>query len=204
MLTRLRRKIASLERPFPRWITNRWLARRFGATIHRQADIRYPANLMLGAGTSLGRCRIVCTGQVVLGPRCDIRDDAIIDAMCGPVTLGRRVGVNPYVVLYGAGGLTIGDDVLIAAHTVVIPGNHRFDRLDVPIYDQGTTERGVRIGSDVWLGTHVVVLDGVEVGDGAVVAAGAVVTRNVDARAIVGGVPARLLRMRGASPGEPA
>jgi acetyltransferase-like isoleucine patch superfamily enzyme len=202
MLSRLRRKIAALERPLPRSLTNRWLARRFGARIDPGADIRFPALLTLGPGVVLGRCRVICTGPVTLGERCDIRDDAIIDAQCGPVTLGRRVGVNPFCILYGAGGLSIGNDVLIAAHTVVIPSNHRIDGLDVPIYDQGTTQQGVSIGSDVWLGTHVVVLDGVTIGDGAVVAAGAVVTRDVAPRAIVGGVPARLLRMRGTSPGE--
>lgn len=202
MLSRLRRKIAALERPFPRALTNRWLARRFGACIDPGADIRFPAQLTLGPGVVLGRCRIICTGPVTIGERCEIRDDAVIDAQCGPVTLGRRVGVNPFCILYGAGGLTIGNEVLIAAHTVVIPSNHRFDRLDVPIYDQGTTQKGVNIGSDVWLGTCVVVLDGVTIGEGAVVAAGAVVTRDVAPQAIVGGVPARLLRMRDASPRE--
>jgi acetyltransferase-like isoleucine patch superfamily enzyme len=201
MLDRLRRRIAALERPLPRALTNYWLARRFDAYVDPRADIRFPASLTLGRGTRLGRCRIICTGPVSLGERCDVRDDAIIDAQCGPVTLGRRVGVNPFCILYGAGGLTIGDDVLIAAHTVVIPSNHRFERNDVPIWDQGTTQRGVRIGSDVWLGTHVVVLDGVRIGDGAVVAAGAVVARDVEPRTIVGGVPARVLRDREPSAG---
>lgn len=196
MLSRLRRKVAASERPLPSRLLNRWLASRSGAIIDPAADIRYPANLTLAPGVRLGRCRLICTGPVSLGECCEVRDDAIIDAQGGPVTLGRRVGVNPFCILYGAGGLTIGDDVLVAAHTVVIPSSHRFDRPDVPMWDQGTSQIGVRIGSDVWLGTHVVVLDGVTIGDGAVVGAGTVVTRDVEPRTVVGGVPARLLRRR--------
>ena len=197
LLSLLRRKFEARERPLPRWITNRWLAWRFDARIDRGADIRFPGRLTLGRGVELGRCRIICTGPVALGDLVAVRDDAVLDAQCGPITLGRRVGVNPFCILYGAGGLTIGNDVLIAAHTVIIPSNHRIDRVDVPIWDQGTAQLGVLIGNYVWLGTHVVVLDGVTVGEGSVVAAGAVVTRDVDARTIVGGVPARVLRRRG-------
>lgn len=202
MLSRLRRRFAALERPFPRTLTNWWLSRHYDARIDAGADIRFPGNLSLGRGVQLGRCRIICTGPVAIGERSEIRDDAVVDAQCGPVTLGSRVGVNPFCILYGAGGLTIGNDVLIAAHTVVIPSNHRFDRLDLPIYDQGTTQKGVTIGSDVWLGTHVVVLDGVHIADGAIVAAGAVVNRDVAPRAIVGGVPARTIGSRDSAPGE--
>jgi len=134
---------------------------------------------------------------VTLGRAVAVRDYAIIDAQGGPVAIGEQTGINPFCVLYGAGGLHIGSHVLVAAHTVLIPSNHRFDRLDVPITMQGTDERGITIGDDVWLGTRVTVLDGVKVGAGAVVAAGAVVTHDVPPGAVVAGVPARVLRQRG-------
>jgi acetyltransferase-like isoleucine patch superfamily enzyme len=200
LLARLRRKIASLERPAPRALVAWYLSRRWHASVDSHADIRYPARLQLGRGAKLGRCTVICTGPVVLGAEVDIRDHAVLDAQGGPIRIGDRTGVNPFCVLYGAGGLEIGCDGLVAAHTVIIPSNHRFDRMDVPIREQGTSGQGVRVGNDVWLASHAVVLDGVTIGDGAVVAAGAVVSRSVEPREIVGGVPARRLRLRGQPP----
>lgn len=185
-----------MDRPAPRCFVSRFLAWRWGASVSRHADIRYPGRLTLGRGVVLGRCQIICTGPVVLGDAVEIRDYAILDAQGGPICVGARTTVNPYCVLYGAGGLRIGRNVAIATHTVIIPANHGFDDLDRPIIDQPISQEGVEIGDDVWLAARVVVLDGVKVGRGAVIAAGAVVTRDVAPEHIAAGVPARVLRSR--------
>jgi acetyltransferase-like isoleucine patch superfamily enzyme len=100
-------------------------------------------------------------------------------------------------VLYGHGGLNIGDNARIAAHVVIVPANHVFMEADVPIAHQGETRMGVTIGSDVWIGAGALILDGVTIGAGAVVGAGTVVTRDVPELTVVVGNPARVLRRRG-------
>lgn len=71
---------------------------------------------------------------------------------------------------------------------------------DVPIREQGVTRQGIDIGSDCWIGAKVTILDGVSLGRGCVIAAGSVVTRSFPEHAIIGGVPAKLLKMRGTQP----
>lgn len=133
---------------------------------------------------------------VSIGTHPSIDRTARLETWGGSITIGDRCFIGPSTVLYGHGGLIIGDDVLIAAHVVVIPANHRFDRQDVPIREQGETRRGITIENDVWIGAHATILDGVTVGQGAIVAAGAVVNRDVAPNMIAGGVPARALRPR--------
>jgi acetyltransferase-like isoleucine patch superfamily enzyme len=77
---------------------------------------------------------------------------------------------------------------------VLVCGNHDFEKLDAATLDQAYYGRPIRIGHNVWIGTHVTILGGVTVGDHAVVAAGAVVTGDVEPYTIVGGVPARVLK----------
>ncbi len=104
--------------------------------------------------------------------------------------LGHNSMIGPYV--------TIGDDVVMGPDVVIMTESHAFDRLDIPINRQGKLPtRPVVIGHDVWLGTRSIILPGVTIGDQAIVGAGAVVTHDVPPRAIVGGVPARVIRMRG-------
>lgn len=111
--------------------------------------------------------------------------------------MGDHVTVNPFSVLYGHGGLRIGSNVLIAAHVIIIPANHRFDRADILIRKQGESRLGITIGDDVWIGAGARILDGVTIGTGCVVAAGAVVTRDVQPYSVVAGVPARTIKRRG-------
>jgi acetyltransferase-like isoleucine patch superfamily enzyme len=114
------------------------------------------------------------------------------------LTLGRNVDLSKDVLITTAGGVSIGDDVLIGYGAKILSANHRIpaDR-SVLIRCAGHDKEPVTIGNGAWICANSVVLPGVTVGAGAIVAAGAVVTRNVPDFAVVGGVPARVLRYRG-------
>jgi acetyltransferase-like isoleucine patch superfamily enzyme len=109
------------------------------------------------------------------------------------------VSINPYTVIYGHGGLRIGNNTRIAAHCIIVAANHRFEERSRPIREQGLTCKGIVVGEDVWVGSGVRILDGVEIEEGAIIAAGAVVTKKVDAFSIVAGVPAKRIGVRGES-----
>lgn len=107
------------------------------------------------------------------------------------------IGVDCQVV----GPVRIGNHVMMGPETIILTRNHRFDRVDVPIREQGYgPPEPVIIEDDVWIGTRVIILPGVTVGRGAIIGAGAVVTRDVPSYAIVGGNPARLIRFRNTGP----
>ncbi len=105
--------------------------------------------------------------------------------------MGDDCSLNPYVVL--AGRVTLGNGVRIAQFASLYGFNHNFDSLEHPIWVQGLTEKGIVVEDDVWIGTHVVICDGVTVGAHSVLAAGSVITKDVPAWSVVGGVPARVL-----------
>jgi carbonic anhydrase/acetyltransferase-like protein (isoleucine patch superfamily) len=134
---------------------------------------------------------------IEVGESTIICESAMLKAMGGHIKLGRGCSVNSFCVLYGHGGLTIGDGVMIAAHTVIVPANHLFDDPGLPIRMQGETKKGVTVGDDVWIGANVTILDGVTIGDGSVIGAGSVVTKDVPPMSVAVGNPARVLRRRG-------
>lgn len=136
-------------------------------------------------------------GPIRLGDSTIIRAGAMLLPGGGSIELGSHCTVNQYVVIYGEGGVTIGDDVMIASHTSLFAGNHHFERTDVPMRLQGTSSRGgITIENDVWVGSHCVILDGVTIGTGSVLAAGAVVSKDVAPYSIVAGVPAKVIGSR--------
>lgn len=94
------------------------------------------------------------------------------------------------------GGLHIGKYVRMGPLVMITTTDHRFDDVDMPIKSQGMTMSPVRIEDDVWVGGQVSILAGVTVGSGAIIAAGAVVTKDIPPRAIVGGVPAKIIKYR--------
>ena len=110
---------------------------------------------------------------------------------CGKnIHIGKQVFINMGCKFQDQGGIFIGDGVLIGHNVVLATLNHamqperRSDMLPAPIH----------IGKRVWIGSNATVLPGVTIGDGAVVAAGAVVTKDVPANTVVGGVPAKVIR----------
>jgi len=155
-------------------------------------------NITLGTGTKVHDGAVLKAntgGRIAIGKHCIILCGAILNTSGGNITLGNHCSVNEYTILYGHGGLVIGDNVRIAAHTVIVPANHGYEA-DSLIRTQPMTKEGIKIGSDVWIGANVTILDGVTIGDGAVIGAGSVVTKDVPANSINVGNPAHVLRMR--------
>jgi len=112
----------------------------------------------------------------------------------GAVRLGDHCTINPFATVRG--DVRTGDSVRIGAYASIIAFNHGFARTDVPMHHQPCTSKGIVIGDDVWVGSHATIVDGVKIGSHTIIAAGAVVTKDVPDYAIVGGNPARVLRMR--------
>lgn len=111
------------------------------------------------------------------------------------VRLGDRSGIGVNCRLHGP--VSIGSDVMMGPDVVVIAVNHRIDDTARPMIAQGHADpRPVVIGNDVWIGTRAIILPGVRVGDGAVIGAAAVVTKDVPPMAVVAGNPARVIRRR--------
>ena len=95
------------------------------------------------------------------------------------------------------GDITIGKDVMMGPECVIITRNHDFSRTDISMRLQGyKPEEPVTIGNDVWIGRRVMIMPGVHIGNGCIIAAGAVVTKDIPDYAIVGGVPAKILKFR--------
>ena len=140
--------------------------------------------------------------RVVIGPSCQI--DAFVKIKpaggSGDVVLGAHVYLNSGCVLYTGNGITIGNDVLIAANCTLAATNHEFSDRSRPIRTQGfkRSRGGIVIGNDVWIGANSILLDGCRIGDGAVIAAGSVVRGAVEAFSICGGNPLLVLGRRGA------
>ena len=112
------------------------------------------------------------------------------------IYIGNNVGIGEFAHLGGGGGLSIGDDCIIGPFLSCHPENHNFSDHRRKIREQGTTRKGIVVGRNCWIGAKVSILDGVTIGDNCVIAAGAVVTKNMPANSIIGGVPARLIRGR--------
>lgn len=156
-------------------------------------------SIKVGKNTKVNRsCKLITHGgSIIIGTDCNIHPYTMLLAHGGNIIIGNNCTLNPFSVLYGHGGLVIGNGVRIAAHCVIIPANHNFEDPNQYIYKQGVTAKGIIIKDDVWIGVGARILDGVTVGKGSVIGAGAVVTRDVQAFAVVAGVPARMIGKRG-------
>lgn len=110
------------------------------------------------------------------------------------IRIGNNVGIGEYAHLGGAGGLEIGDDCIIGPYLSCHPENHETSQPGVPYRLQGVSRKGIRIGANCWIGAKVTVLDGVEIGDNCILAAGAVITKSFPANSVIGGVPAKLIK----------
>ena len=134
--------------------------------------------------------------SIIIGDSTKISPGAMLIPQQGYIRVGRNCTIQYGCMLYGVGGLEIGDDTRIAAYTIITPMNHVYTDPDIPIWRQGETAEGIVIGRDVWIGANVKIVDGVRIGDGAIVGAGSVVTKSIPPYALAVGVPARVIKTR--------
>ena len=111
------------------------------------------------------------------------------------IEMGEKVGFNYGCYVNGFGGLTIGDRTIIGPYTMIHTANHEMDT-DRPIPEQDWNLGPVALGADCWIGMGVCILPGVTLGDGCVVGAGSVVTRDAEPYSIVVGNPAKAIKGR--------
>lgn len=158
--------------------------------------------MQIGAGTLLPRVRVTWPHQVSLGANCALEHDIYFkfDGIWAPgasIFIRDRVFIGFGCEFNVRRKVEIGADCLVASGCKFIDHDHGTTRRDIPMRDQtGGAEAEIIVEPDVWLGANVVVLKGVRIGRGAIVAAGAVVTKDVGSYEIWGGIPARKLADR--------
>lgn len=138
--------------------------------------------------------RAFCAKRFLIhvGSNVNIEHGAMITSL---MTIGDNSGVGINAKMHGR--VTIGRNVMMGPDCIIYTKNHAFSDTSVPMCEQGfQEEKPVTIADDVWIGGRVIILPGVNIGEGAIVGAGAVVTKNVPPYAIVGGNPARVLKLR--------
>jgi acetyltransferase-like isoleucine patch superfamily enzyme len=159
----------------------------------------------MGAGTVISRAdQLLNPERIFIGERVGIAHNARLDAWLefggrpysGEIHIGDRTSIQPYFHLAAAAPLHIGHDVLIASHVYITDHDHQFTQPDLHVAYQPLVVEPVRIGNYVWIGENVVILKGVTVGDNAVIGANSVVTKDVPPLAVVGGIPARVIKYR--------
>jgi acetyltransferase-like isoleucine patch superfamily enzyme len=127
-----------------------------------------------------------------------VRSYAMLNAgpPTGHIHVGNQSSIGQATLIYGHGGVIIGDNVMIAGHCSIIASSHVAQDSSKPMRSQGFTAKGISIGDDVWLGTGSRILDGVSIGAGSIIGANAVVNRPIPSGVIAAGVPAKVIRER--------
>lgn len=166
------------------WFGRRLALRHKNVTVHKTCRISPESRINPKGGTiSIGAGTSVSYNTAIQG-----------DVSIG---CGSSVNANCTIVGYGKEGqVTIGDNVRIAANAMMIAGNHVFDDVNTPICKQGIRPAPITIHDDVWIAGRVNITAGVTIGKGAVIAAGAVVTKDIPPYSVAAGVPAKVIKMR--------
>lgn len=161
--------------------------------IDRSAEIRIGKEVELRDGVEI---RAHDNSRIIIedGVRID-RGVRILAANCSEIRIGSGSRIGLFSVLNGGDSIRLGNKTLVSGFVYLQTSMHRKVNPDIAIRDQGYDHGAIEIGNGAWLAAHVVVMPGISIGEGAVIGSNAVVTRNVPARVVVGGIPARPLHV---------
>ena len=174
--------------------------------VGKKVRIFYPNNLQVGYNTIIeDGAEINCLSlqgiklgnSVTIGKYAIIRPSNIYGGPIGEgLTMGDNSNIGPYNYIGCSGKITIGNNVMLAPRVSIYAENHVFDHPEILIRDQGVEKKEVIIEDDCWIAANSILLAGVTIGKGSVVAAGSVVTENVPPYSVVAGVPAKWIKSR--------
>ncbi len=133
---------------------------------------------------------------ITIGNGVFVGRNTILSCKNGDIVIEDRANIGFNCEVFSASRVRVGKDILMAAYTYLVGGDHLYDRTDIPVLQQGRTARGIDVGDGTWLGTHVVVTDGSTIGRDAIIGAGAVVVGEIPEFAIATGIPAKVTRDR--------
>lgn len=171
-----------------------------GCYIERSVRFNIPRRVYLGARVLIGEQTLFdvvdTRGKIVIGDDVKLPRYGTFIAGPGDITLARGVSLGTFSHLAGHGGISLGENCLVATHVAIMSYQHGFSDRSVPIPEQDIELKPVVIEEDVWIGAHAIILPGVRIGRGTVVGAGAVVTSDLPQYSVAVGSPARVIRQR--------
>jgi len=173
--------------------------------VGKRCKIRFKNKISIGKTISIGdyvEINALSKTGISIGNNVSILNNTIIECtgvirnIGDGLVIGNNVGIAQNCFIQVRGKVIIGDNVIFGPNVSIFSENHIFSNLEIPINKQGESRIGVNIESGVWIGTRSVILDGVTIGANSIVAAGSVVNKDVLPNTIVGGVPAKLIKIR--------
>jgi len=143
-------------------------------------------------------CRFRGMKNMVLGNQISIGSNSHFYADKGAISIGYKTSFNNNCHINASigGNIRIGNNCLVGPNVVMHTSNHKFDNLATPIRKQGHESADILIEDNVWIGANAIILPGIHIDEGAVIAAGAVVNKDVEKNTVVGGVPAKFIKRR--------
>lgn len=172
-----------------------------GCFIEKNVKFNIPKNIFIGKRVFIGEGSYFDADYPE--NKIELKDDIYISRYCviragkGKIFIDSNVNIGWHTMLYGYGGIEIGKNTLLANNVHIHSGNHVYKDPNIPIRLQGGEGKPVKIGKDVWLASYVIVLPGVTIGDGSVIGAGTVVTKDIPPYSIAVGNPVRIIGKRG-------
>ena len=151
------------------------------------------SRLSIGLGTEFNsRKNISLHGRIYIGR------NSFFSAEYGEIFINdnTRFNTNVHINASDGGKISIGKDCLIGPNVVMRTANHKYDNLSIPLLEQGHEVGEINIEDNVWIGANVILLPNIHIGEGAIIGAGSVVTKNIPSMAIAAGVPAKIIKYR--------
>lgn len=171
----------------------------------KHVKIKYRNKIQVGRTFTVGdyvEINALSVSGIKIGNNVSIQRNTIIECtgvirdLGAGLEIGNNVGIAQNCFIQVRGKVSIGNDVIFGPGVYLFSENHKFDNPDLPVVVQGETRKGVVVEDGVWICSRAVILDGITIGKNSIVAAGSIVNRDVPAYSIVGGVPAKVIKVR--------
>ncbi len=171
----------------------------FSSVLKCKSKISFQNNLLIEGNcyiNALSVDGIIFGNNVSLGRNTTIECTGNIRWLGKGLKVGNNVGLGTHGFYGCAGGVEIGSDTIIGNYVSFHSENHNYSDISIPIRSQGVNHKGICVGNNCWVGAKATFLDGSTVGNGCIIAAGAVVRGNFPDNCIIGGIPAKILKFR--------